>query len=89
MELLTGFEVPINVLLLKQSVYGLMEHLLNFYHHLNQGLDSRGFTKSNHDDCLFTNGAVTALFWVDDCIFYSKKMNDIDKLILDLKDKFL
>jgi len=29
------------------------------------------------------------LFWVDDCIFYSKTDEAIDKLIKDLKDEFL
>ena len=56
---------------------------------MRQGLESRGFVKSDHDDCLFTNGTGIALFWVDDCIFYSKKIDQIDKLILDLKDEFL
>jgi hypothetical protein len=56
---------------------------------LRQGLESRGFVKSNHDDCLFTNGETIVLFWVDDCIFYSKKSPTIDKVILSLKDEFL
>ena len=88
-DLPQGFEVPNKVLLLKQSVYGLRQSPLNFHRHLRQGLESRGFVKSDHDDCIFTNGTVVTLFWVDDCIFYSKRIDQIDRLILDLKDEFL
>ena len=88
-ELPSGFEVSNKVLLLQQSVYGLRQSPLNFYKHLRQDLESRGFTKSNHDDCLFTNGTVIVLFWVDDCIFYAKDSTCIDKIIDSLKDGFL
>jgi hypothetical protein len=88
-ELLAGFEAPNKVLLLKKSVYGLRQSPLNFYKHLRQGLESRGFQKSDHDDCLFTNGDTIVLFWVNDCIFYSNTHNRIDNLILSLKDEFL
>ena len=71
-ELPSGFEVPNKVLLLNYSVYGLMQSPLNFYMHLMQELESRYFVKHNHDDCVFTNVTVIALFWVDDCIFYFK-----------------
>ena len=77
------------VLLLKQSVYGLRQSTLNFYRHLQQGLESRGFIKSDHDDYLFISGIVISLFWVDDYVFYSKESNAIEKLILNLKDEFL
>ena len=56
---------------------------------MRQGLESRGFKKSDHDDFLFTNGETFVLFWVDDCIFYSKTQSLIDKVILSLKDEFL
>ena len=62
---------------------------LNFYNHLRQGLESRGFVKSSHDDCLFTNGKTIVLFWVDDCIFYSESSKTIDDVILNLKYDFL
>ena len=80
-ELPAEFESANKVLLLQKSVYGLRQSPLNFYKHLRQGLESRGFTKSDHDDCLFTSGETIALFWVDDCIFYSKKPSTIDIII--------
>ena len=61
-ELPKGFEVPNKVLHLQKSVYGLRQSLLNFYRHLRKGLECRGFMKSSHDDCLFTNGEIMVLF---------------------------
>ena len=88
-ELPGGFEVANKVLLLQQPVYGLRQSPLNFYNHLRQGLESRGFTKSNHDDCLFTHGEVIVLFQVDDFIFYADNSKAIDNVIDSLKDEFL
>ena len=62
---------------------------MNFYSRLRKGLKSRGFKKLDNDDCLFNNGDVVVLFWVGDCIFYSKYMNKIQKIIECLKDAFL
>ena len=52
MELPSGFEVPNCVLLLQQSVYGLRQSLLKLYKHSRQGLETREFTKYDHNDCL-------------------------------------
>ena len=70
-------------------MYGICQSPLNFYRHLCQGLESRNFVKVDYVDCLFMDGNVIVLFWVDDCIFYSKNKRPIDALILDLKDIFL
>ena len=52
-------------------------------------MESRGFKKSSHDNCLFTNGEIMVLFWVDDCIFYAKDDASINAIISSLKDEFL
>ena len=88
-EFSRGFEQPNMVLELQRSVYGLKQNPLNLYRHLRQGLESRGLTNSDHYDCRFNNGEVIILFWVDDCIFYSKDMKKIQKTIKSLKDEFL
>ena len=88
-KLPAGFKSPNKVLLIQMSVYGLRQSPLNFYKHLRQGLKSRSFAKSNHDNCLFINGETIVLFLVDDCTFYSKTKKFIDKIILSLKDEFL
>ena len=88
-EISSGFEARNKVLLLKQSLYGIRQSPLNFYKHLRESLESREFVKSDYDDCLFTNGNIMVLFWVDDCIFYSKNDTSIDILINNLKEEFL
>ena len=72
-ELPSGLEAANEVLHLKQSVYGLRQSPLNFYKHLRQNLESRGFIISVYDYFRFANGEVFVLFWVGDCIFYSKE----------------
>ena len=52
-------------------------------------MESRGFKKLDHDDCLLTNSEIIVLFWVDDYIFYSKNNSSIDTSVLDLKEDFL
>ena len=66
-----------------------MQSPLNFYKHLKQGLETRGFAKLDHDDCSFTYKNIMVLFWVDDCIIYVKETSDFDKVIDSLKDSFL
>ena len=77
------------VLHIWQSVYGLRQSPLNFYKHLREGLEDRGFVKSSYDDCLFTNSIVIVFFWVDDYILYSKDAGAIYKVINSLKDEYL
>ena len=88
-ELPNSFEGPNKVILLNNLVYGLRQSLLNFYNHLRQGLESRDFIKSDHDDFLLTNGTIIILSWVDDAIFYSKSNISIQNLILNLKNELL
>ena len=58
------------------------------YNHLREGLESRGSQKSNHDDCLFSNGKIVVLFWVDHWIIYTRKHKEIYILIDSLKMSF-
>ena len=59
------------------------------YKYIWEGLEDCGFTESEYDECLFTNGIVMVLFWVDDTILYTKDKALIDKVILSLKDEYL
>ena len=88
-QLPRGFENPNQVNHFMKSVYGLRQSPLNFYQHLQEGLEDRKFKKSDQDDRLFTNGTVVVLFWVDNCTFYSKESKDIDDMVSNLKDGFL
>ena len=88
-ELSDGFEIPNKVLLLQKYAYGLKQSPLSFYKNLRNWSESRGFTRSHHDDCLFTSETVMILFWIDDCIFYVHSKKCIDTIILSLQDNFL
>jgi Reverse transcriptase (RNA-dependent DNA polymerase) len=80
-----GFEQPGHVYKLKKSVYGLRQSPLNFFEHLKNGLESRGFTQSQHDPCLFISPSVICLCYVDDCLFFAKDSTDIDAVIKSLR----
>ena len=43
-------KVTYKVLLIMKFVYGLRQSTLHLCHHYRQGLDSRGFYKSDHDN---------------------------------------
>ena len=89
-ELPKRFEVPSKVLHLQKSFfYGLRQSPLKFYKHLRDWLEIRWFKKSIHDDFLFTNGDVMALFWLEACMFYAKDDSSINTIISSLKDEFL
>ena len=80
------FEKPGHVLKLKRSLYGMRQSPLNFYLHLKNGLEQRGFKQSKIDPCLFYSGKVICLIYVDDCLFFAKNSSEIDSIIKDLKD---
>ena len=79
------FEKPGHVLSLKRSIYGMRQSPLNFFLNLKEGLEQRGFRQSELDPCLFSNGMVICLCYVDDCLWYAKSEKDIDDVIENLK----
>jgi hypothetical protein len=80
-----GFEKQGYVYKLKKSVYGLRQSPLNFFQHLKEGLEARGFVQSKHDPCLFISDKVICLCYVDDCLFFAKDSTDIDAMIESLR----
>ena len=81
------FETPGHILRLNRSLYGMKQSPLNFYNHLTEGLEARGFKSSKIDPCLWYNDNVICLIYVDDCLFFSRKEEYIDKAIVDLRTK--
>jgi len=79
------FQKPGHVLKLKKSLYGLRQSPLNFFLHLKEGLEARGFRQSELDPCLFISNDVLCLCYVDDCLFFSKDERKIDEVIEDMK----
>ena len=59
---LEAFEVPKQVLLLKQLLYGLKYSPLKLYNNLYEGLEDKNLAKSYFGDYLFTNRSVMIIF---------------------------
>ena len=71
---------------LKKSLYELRQSPLNFFTHLKYELEARDWIPSQNDPCLFYKGSVTCLVYVDDCLFFSNKIEEIDKEIKLLRE---
>lgn len=86
-EMPKGYEIEGKVYKLKKSIYGLHQGPINFYNHLKEGLEERGFVQSKFEPCLFSNGKAICLVYVDDVLWFSKNEKDIDQAIQDLKEE--
>jgi hypothetical protein len=75
-------------ILLKKTIYGLVQSAREFYNMLLSTLKSMGFTKNKSDPCLLTrwiNGKVILIgIYVDDCIVVGKE-DQIQEVIQGLK----
>ena len=89
LEMPRGYREKGKVLKLKKNVYGLRQAPLNFFLKLKQGLEDCHFVQSENDPCLFYSEKVICLVYVDDCLFFARDDEDIDKIIDSLKDGFL
>eukprot|EP00957_Ditylum_brightwellii_P065890 4996917-Ditylum_brightwellii.AAC.3 len=83
-----GFDLEGHVLELKRNLYGSCDAQLKFYKYLKRGLTQRGVLPSKFAPCLFKSEKVLIIAYVDDCIFYSQKLESIDKLIDDMKQSY-
>jgi Reverse transcriptase (RNA-dependent DNA polymerase) len=72
------------VLKLQKSLYGLVQAPKTFYDHLAGNLKKHGFQCcENVDSCLWVNKekGVICVIWVDDCLFFSKSISNIDNIL--------
>jgi hypothetical protein len=80
------FEKEGYVFRLTKSVYGLRQAPSNFFRTLKEGLEARGFEQlKSLDPCLFRSTDVICLCYVDDCLFFSKSEDAIDRVIDELR----
>ncbi len=77
-----------HVYTLKKSLYGLQQAPINFVNTLREGLEAIGLKQSKIDLWLFALNNVICLFYVDDCLFFSRSVDKMDKVIKDLKHSF-
>ena len=82
-----GFRKSGTVLKLRRSLYGLRQSPRNFFNHLKENLQSSTlkFIQSNHDPCLFFGENCIVITYVDDCLFFSKDIKEIDRVIDQLR----
>jgi hypothetical protein len=57
-----------NVLKLLKNLYGLKDAGLTWFEHLKYGLAARGFKQSLVEPCMFIQGSLILLIYVDDCV---------------------
>ena len=79
-----GFS-PDTVLKLNRSLYGLKQSPKNFFQHLKGNLETCGFKQSHVDPCLFIHKRVICLTYVDDCLFYARTDEEIDRMLEQIK----
>ena len=86
-EMPRGYEREGYVLELKKNLYGSRDAPKNFYYHLKQQLEYRGFKSSPSDPGLFINEKTGCLIvcYCDDCILFHRNEKEVDKVIDSLK----
>ena len=73
------------VLLLRKNLYDQKQASRVFYLYLKEGLEKIGFQASKVDECLFYQRKTMFVVYVDDGIVVDKDMNNIMKVIEELK----
>jgi hypothetical protein len=78
------------VLELHKSLYGMKDASKRWYDHLRGHLLSPkyGFRQSKVDPCLYINGGILLLTWVDDVIIVSRDRRQLDELYAKLEEDF-
>ena len=79
-------------LLLKKTIYGLVQSARAYYNRAKQVLLEAGFRRSEMDPCMFIKdladgSKVYLVMWVDDCLLIGKR-REIDIAVEDIKKHF-
>ena len=69
------------VLHLRKSLYGLCQAPRTFFEKLKEGLEEQGWTQSQIDPCLFMKEGMMCVVYVDDTIFASSNIDDLEQEI--------
>ena len=89
MEIPSGFSSHLrrsHVLKLDKSLYGLRQASSNWFKHLSNGLNKRGFSQSMLDKCVYFKKDIIVLVYVDDCIVIGKNESIIADFITSLRN---
>ena len=72
------------VLKLNKTLYGLRQSPRAFWKYITEKLESCGLKQSKFDPCLFIGPDVMCIFYVDDLIFWSRDVTNIDRVAMEL-----
>ena len=75
---------------LHKALYGLRESPLMWYNEIAQTLREEGLLRSGEEPCVFTNGHIIVLVYVDDILVISQRNQraEVEKLITFLQGKY-
>ena len=90
MELPYGFEYCEQgqyILRLKKNLHGLSDASYSWFNKLAEGLEAKGYVRSEVDQCVFLRDDSVILVYIDDMIALSKDEQILNKLVANLKAK--
>ena len=75
---------------LDKALYGLRESPLLWYNELSQALKEAGIDRTDEEPCVFTNGKILVLVYVDDILILSPRQEKlaVDDLVKQLQSKY-
>ncbi|KID83774.1 reverse transcriptase family protein [Metarhizium guizhouense ARSEF 977] len=75
---------------LEKALYGLRESPLLWYNELSQALRNAGIDHTDEEPCVFTDGKILVLVYVDDILILSpsREKESVDKLVKYLKNRY-
>jgi hypothetical protein len=72
------------VLKLNKTLYGLRQSPRAFWKYITEKLEQCGLKQSKFDPCLFVGPDVMCIVYVDDLIFWSRDVANIDRVAMEL-----
>ncbi|PHH85744.1 hypothetical protein CDD83_11229 [Cordyceps sp. RAO-2017] len=75
---------------LDKALYGLRESPLLWHNEISQALKEAGIERTGEEPCVFTNGKILVLVYVDDILILSPRQEQkaVDKLVKHLQSKY-
>eukprot|EP00984_Skeletonema_dohrnii_P014730 scaffold6241_cov78-Skeletonema_dohrnii-CCMP3373.AAC.4 len=86
MQMPRGFKQEGKCFRLKRSLYGLRQAPRAFHTYLVKAFEKQGLKQSTLDPCLFIGEKVTAVTFVDDCLFWAKDEKDFTAVMVALRN---
>lgn len=83
-------ETPTMVAELEKALYGLRESPLLWYNEVSQALKEAGIDRTDEEPCVFTNGKILVLVYVDDILVLGPRQEQaaVDDLVKHLQSKY-